>query len=112
MLPTGVTVNRLEDMRTSDADRQQGSQLVVLGSCKLDLRRAALSPGVTVIETRVFGGSLDVIVPEDVWVDFEALTIMGSKSLHLSGPRPAANAPRLLIRGAVVAGSVAIRDLG
>jgi ABC-type transporter Mla subunit MlaD len=58
----------------------------------------------------VLFGSLEVIVPSGVEVDVAAAAIMGSKALRLSGPPPLADAPRIVIHGLVVCGSLNVRD--
>ena len=101
----------------SSADRtgawrigEQCRAIAVMGSCKLDLRRAAISAAVTTIDVRVVMGSVNVIVPEGVEVDLDATTIMGSRTVKLKGPPPAPGAPVIVIRGLVVMGDVTVRD--
>ena len=101
----------------SSADRtgawrigEQSRAIAVMGSCKLDLRRAAISAAVTTIDVRVVMGSVNVIVPEGVEVDLDATTIMGSRTAKLKGPPPQPGAPLIIIRGLVVMGDVTVRD--
>jgi hypothetical protein len=89
---------------------EESRALAVMGSCKLDLRGAAISAPVTTITARVIMGSLDVFVPEGVEVDLDVMAIAGSKTLRLSGPPPAPGAPVIRITGVIVAGAVNVRD--
>lgn len=85
------------------------SAISVLGSCKLDLRGAAISAPVVTVEATTVLGSLEVIVPEGVEVDLEGVTVMGSKVLRLSSP-PRAGAPVVRVTGLTLMGSVTVRD--
>jgi len=50
---------------------ETSSLLVVLGSCKLDLRRATIAASLTTIQVRVVLGKLEVIVPHGVEVELD-----------------------------------------
>jgi hypothetical protein len=89
---------------------ESSSLLVVLGSCKLDLRRATIGATLTTIHVRVVLGSLEVIVPHGVEVDLEASSVLSSKTLRVMGPTPLGDPPRIVITGVVIAGSLTIRD--
>lgn len=82
----------------------------VMGSCKLDMRGAAISAPVTTINAYSFMGSVDVIVPFGVEVELEGIAIMGSKEAKLTGPPPAPGAPVVRINAFVFMGSVIVRD--
>jgi len=84
--------------------------IAVMGECKLDLRRAAISAAVTTIRAHVVMGNLKVIVPEGVDVDLDAMVIMGSRKLVLSGPPPAPGAPLVRVEGLVLMGELTVRD--
>jgi hypothetical protein len=86
------------------------SLVVVLGSCKLDLRRATIGASLTTIHVRVVLASMDVIVPHGVDVELEASSVLSSRVLRVSGPTPAGDPPRIVISGVVVAGSLTVRD--
>ena len=101
----------------SSADRngawrigEQSQAIAIMGSCKLDLRRAAISAPVTTIDVRVIMGSVNIIVPEGVEVDLDATTIMGSRTTKLKGPPPPLGAPVVVVRGIVLMGDVTVRD--
>jgi hypothetical protein len=89
---------------------ETSSLLVVLGSCKLDLRRATIAARLTTIHVRVVLGSLEVILPHGVEVDLEASSVLSSKTLHVSGPSPVGEPPRIVITGVVIGGSLTVRD--
>lgn len=101
----------------SSADRtgvwrigERSRVIAVMGACKLDLRRAAISAPVTVINVHIVMGNLNVIVPEGVEVDLDATTIMGSRTLKLKGAPPAPGAPVVVIQGLVLMGDLTVRD--
>ena len=101
----------------SSADRtgvwrigERSRVIAVMGACKLDLRRAAISAPVTTINVHIVMGNLNVIVPEGVEVDLDATTIMGSRTLKLKGPPPAPGAPVIVIQGLVLMGDLTVRD--
>ena len=89
---------------------ESSSLLVVLGSCKLDLRRATIAASLTTIHVRVIFGSLEVIVPHGVEVDLEAASVLSSKTQGVTGPGPLGEPPRIVITGVVVGGSLTVRD--
>ena len=89
---------------------ETSSLLVVLGKCKLDLRRATIAASLTTIHVRVVLGTLEVIVPHGVEVELEASSVLSSKTLRVSGPSPVGEAPRIFITGVVVGGSLTVRD--
>jgi hypothetical protein len=102
----------LSDVERSGVWRlpQSSSLVVALGSCKLDLRRATIGANLTTIDVRVVLGSLEVVVPHGVEVDLEASSILSSKTQRVSGPA-IPDAPRIVITGHVLAGSLTVRDV-
>src|SRR5262252_4057513 len=84
--------------------------VAVMGSCKLDLRGAAISAPVTTINAYSLMGSVDVIVPFGVEVELEGVAIMGSKESKLKGPPPGPGAPVVRVNAFVLMGSVIVRD--
>ena len=84
--------------------------ITVMGSCKLDLRRARISAPVTTIRAYVLMGNVNVIVPEGVEVDLGATAVMGTRTLKLSGPPAPPGAPVIVIEGLVVMGDLTVRD--
>jgi hypothetical protein len=89
---------------------ESSSLLVVLGSCKLDLRRATIAASLTTIHARIVLGSLEVIVPDGIEVELEASSVLSSKTLRVTGPSPVGEPPRIVISGVVIAGSLTVRD--
>jgi hypothetical protein len=110
--PVSSTVVVLSGVERSGVWRiaETSSLLVAVGSCKLDLRRATIAARLTRIEVRVVFGSLEVIVPHGVEVELEATSILSSKTQRVSGLPPIGDAPRIVISGYVVGGSLTVRD--
>jgi hypothetical protein len=101
----------------SSADRtgrwrigQESRVIAVMGGCKLDLRRVTISAPLTVIRAYVLMGNVNVIVPEGVDVELEALALMGSRSIKLNGPPAEQGAPVVRIEGVVLMGDLTVRD--
>jgi hypothetical protein len=84
--------------------------VAVMGSCKLDLRDAAISAPVTTINAYVVMGTVDVIVPFGTEVELEGIDIMGSKEARLKGPPPSPGAPVVRVNAFNLMGSVTVRD--
>jgi len=83
----------------------------ILGSCKLDLRRATISSEVTTLHVQVFMGSLDLIVPPGVAVDIDAMLILSGRNVRLSHSTAASvNQPLIRVTGSIVLGSINARD--
>jgi len=83
----------------------------ILGSCKLDLRRATISSEITTIDSRIICGSLDLIVPEGVDIEIDAAMILSGRSVKLSHSTASSSLkPLIRITGTVFAGSITVRD--
>ncbi len=89
---------------------EQTLAVAVMGGCKLDLRGAAISAPVTVINAYAVMGEVDIVVPFGVEVELGGIAIMGSKELGLTGPPPPPGAPVVRINGYALMGSVTVRD--
>jgi Domain of unknown function (DUF1707)/Cell wall-active antibiotics response 4TMS YvqF len=89
---------------------EESAAISVMGSCKLDLRGAAISAPVTTINAFAMMGAVDVIVPFGVEVELEGIAIMGSKEAKLVGPPPAPGAPVVRVNAFALMGSVIVRD--
>jgi Domain of unknown function (DUF1707)/Cell wall-active antibiotics response 4TMS YvqF len=89
---------------------EESKALAVMGSCKLDLRGAAITAPVTTIEARAIMGSIDVIVPFGVEVELDGIAIMGSKNQKLTGPPPHPGAPVVRIEAFALMGEITVRD--
>lgn len=101
----------------SSADRtgrwrigRESRVIAVMGGCKLDLRHVTISAPLTVIRAYVVMGNVNVIVPEGVEVELEALAVMGSRSIKLKGAPPEHGAPVVRIEGIVLMGDLTVRD--
>ena len=84
--------------------------IAMMAACKLDLRHAAISAPLTTIRAQVVMGSLNVIVPEGVEVELDAMVVAGSQSRRISGPPPGPNAPVIRIEGFVLMGDLTVRS--
>jgi len=83
----------------------------IFGGCKLDLRYATISSGVTTLDARIFCGNLELIVPEGVDVEIDAAMILASRTIRLtSSPKLNSLKPVILITGTVFCGSITVRD--
>jgi hypothetical protein len=82
----------------------------IMGTCKLDLRGAAISAPVTTINAYAFMGTVDVVVPFGVEVELEGIAVMGSKEVKLGGPPPAPGAPVVRVNAFALMGTVIVRD--
>jgi hypothetical protein len=84
--------------------------VAVMGSCKLDMRGAAISAPVTTINATAVMGTVDVVVPFGVEVELEGIAIMGSREAKLTGPPPPPGAPIVRINAFAMMGTVIVRD--
>ncbi len=84
----------------------------IMGSCKLDLRKATISSDVTTLDVRVVMGSLELLVPPGVDVEVEAAIIMASREIKMSrATAPTGGRPLIRITGMAIMGSVNVRDM-
>jgi hypothetical protein len=83
----------------------------IFGGCKLDLRYATISSGVTTLNASVYFGSLELIVPDGVDFEIEAAMIMSGRTERRSKPMMYNTAkPLIRVTGTVVCGSITVRD--
>jgi len=97
--------------RRSSAQDFKGADLTaVMGGCEIDLRQASITPGTeAVIDIFAFWGGIDIKVPEDWTVVTRAMPLMGGVEDKTRAPQ-GAPVKRLVIRGIVVMGGVAIKN--
>ncbi|MGI9627291.1 MAG: DUF1707 SHOCT-like domain-containing protein [Longimicrobiales bacterium] len=89
--------------------------VAALGSVVLDLREAMLGPGVTTFKCLTFLGSVEVIVPEGLYVECGGSAVLGSFEHHDHSPASLDPAgPVVRIEGMAVLGSVEVqvREVG
>ena len=95
----------------SGGDRQIVSQnfrggkiSAVFGGIELDLTKAKLAPGVSVLEIACVFGGATIIVPDDWYVTIEVTPVLGgfSDSRKLMPGRTIDSSKHLLLKGAVV----------
>ena len=97
--------------RRSSSQSFRGADLTaVMGGCEIDLRQASIEPGVeAVIDVFAFWGGIDIKVPEDWTVITRAMPLMGGVEDKTRSPLQAGK-KRLVIRGIVVMGGVAVKN--
>lgn len=88
--------------------------LAIFGGAKLDLRHAVVLPGVSVIETLVIFGGVEIIVPPQIDVECDGDAIMGAFTLTRSKKGPASippppGAPVIRVIGDAYMGAVTIQ---
>jgi hypothetical protein len=86
--------------------------IAVMGACKLDLRGATISAPVTTIRASVLMGELEIIVPANVAVELETLTIMGDRKWRQLGAMPDSDGPLVRVTGFALMGSVKVISRG
>jgi predicted membrane protein len=97
--------------RRSSSQSFRGADLTaVMGGCEIDLRQASIEPGVeAVIDVFAFWGGIDIKVPEDWTVVTRVMPLMGGVEDKTRAPQQATG-KRLVIRGIVVMGGVAVKN--
>jgi hypothetical protein len=84
------------------------SAAALFGTVELDLREALLQRRHVTIDATLIGGSLHLLVPDGMRVEFTGRSVLGSRDLrHRASGEP--DAPTVEIRGLVVLGSVHAR---
>lgn len=89
--------------------------VAVMGSAVLDLREAMLGPGQTRFNCMAFFGSIEVIVPEGMYVECGGSAVLGSFEQHDYSPASLdPDGPVVRIEGMAVLGSVEVqvREVG
>lgn len=91
---------------------QGGKISAVFGGIELDLTKARLAPGVSVLDIACVFGGATIIVPDDWFVTIEVTPVLGgfSDSRKLSPGRTVDQAKHLLIKGAVVFGGGEVKS--
>ena len=89
----------------------QGADLTaIMGGCEIDLRQASIPPNTeAVIDVFAFWGGIDLKVPEDWTVVSRVIPLLGGVDDKTHAPTPDAG-KRLVIRGVVVMGGVAVKN--
>jgi hypothetical protein len=82
----------------------------IMGDCKIDLREAVIDAPVITIDALAMLGTVEVIVPEGVQVDFEGIAIMGSKQSHMSDAPIRHGAPLVRVTGLALMGTIKVRN--
>jgi predicted membrane protein len=95
--------------RSNSADYRGGDATAVFGSCKIDLRQAAIMSGEAVIDAFAMWGSVEIWVPRDWGVSLQGTPILGSFEDKTNQVKEAAG-PRLVVRGAAIMGSVEVKS--
>lgn len=105
--------------RSPETRTFSGAEMTALmGSCALDLRHAQMSPGTeAVVDIFAMMGSVTIRVPDGWTIDRHAVPVMGSirddrwpaPKLEADAPTAVA-APRLVLRGLVMMGSIFVKS--
>ena len=82
----------------------------LMGDCKIDLREAIIDSSVITVDALAIMGSVEVIVPQGVEVDFGGVAIMGSKEMNMGGPPAPYGAPIVRITGLALMGTIKVRN--
>ena len=105
--------------RTSDTKAFTGAEMTaMMGSCALDLTHAQIaSGGEATIDIFAMMGSVTIRVPDGWTVDTRAIPVMGAvrddrwpAPAAGSDAAPAAQPPRLVLRGLVMMGGILIKS--
>jgi hypothetical protein len=100
-------------VRRTTTQAFEGADLTaIMGGCEIDLRRASLAAGgEAVIDVFAFWGGIDIKVPEDWVVITRAVPLMGGIEDKTHSPVSPVS-KTLIIRGIVIMGGVAIKNVG
>lgn len=80
------------------------------GSCEIDLTRALVGPGVSVIEIKCIMANVEIIVPPDLRVENDVEAVLASADLRREAPTaPPADAPTVRVTGSTFLGNVEIK---
>jgi len=83
--------------------------VTIMGGAEIDLREVALPAGVTELRIYALMGGAEVIVPPDLAVQMDGISLMGGfEQMHRSPASPDPGAPLLKITGMVMMGGVAV----
>jgi predicted membrane protein len=91
---------------------QGGKISAVFGGIELDLTKAKLAPGVSILDIACVFGGATIIVPDDWFVTIEVTPVLGgfSDTRKLNPGRTVDPAKHLLIKGAVVFGGGEVKS--
>jgi predicted membrane protein len=95
--------------RNTSADFRGGDATAIFGSCKIDLRQAAMKSGTAVIDTFAMWGSVEIWVPRDWSISLNGMPILGSFEDKTNQVKDAPG-PRLVVRGVAIMGSVEVKS--
>ncbi len=82
--------------------------IAMMGGADLDLRDAALAPGVTEITVIAIMGGAEIIVPPGLAVQCDGIGIMGGFDHQAAARLPGPDAPLLRIKGVALMGGVEV----
>ncbi|HVT60069.1 MAG TPA: DUF5668 domain-containing protein [Thermoanaerobaculia bacterium] len=100
----------------SAQDFRGGTATAILGSCRIDLRQAAIAGDEAVIDTFAFWGGVDILVPDGWEVVLRGIPLLGGfddRTEHRAGAPPdsaAGRTQRLVVKGVAIMGGVDIRN--
>lgn len=118
--PEGSPANRLHievvfggDRRTLISDDFEGGKITaIFGGVEVDLRRAATKRTEVVINADAVFGGVELVVPETWRTEVRGSGVFGGylDKTHRPHQPPDPNAPRLIVKGGAVFGSVIVRN--
>jgi hypothetical protein len=82
--------------------------MALCGTVELDLREALLQRRHVVVQASVFAGTVKLIVPEGVRVEFTGRSVLGSRDLRIR-PGEKTDVPVIEVAGTVILGMVIAR---
>jgi Domain of unknown function (DUF1707)/Cell wall-active antibiotics response 4TMS YvqF len=109
------TTSQAPDVRGVGDIKRSGAWVVAaessfrtwFGNIKLDLRQAQISAAETHIHARVLFGNIDLLIPEGVEVELQAVTQVGRTKVEPGSGTP--GAPRIVLTGGTFFGDVKVR---
>ena len=86
-----------------------GEMAAVMGGVEVDLREAVMAGDEAVLEVDVIMGEIDLRIPDGWTVISEVDVALGEANMRMAEPDPGPGAPRLILRGNVLAGALVVR---
>jgi hypothetical protein len=89
---------------------RDGLAVAVLGSCRLDLRRAEFDAPQVAITALAYWGRVEVVVPDGAEVEMTGVGVVSSRDVNVRpGPAPV-GFPRVCVRAYAAIGSVKVKS--
>ncbi|MGE3511612.1 MAG: LiaF domain-containing protein, partial [Vicinamibacterales bacterium] len=100
------------DVRTSGTTAFRGAAMTtVMGMTRLDLRRTTMAGTQATVDVLGVMGGVEIVVPPSWIVDVQTTAVMGGvRDRRSERPPDDSAAPRLVVRGVIVAGGLTIQS--